>query len=112
VTEDCPGDRLVGYCCPAAVLDMVHAGIRAALEAGQAAEDPVGDPRVPPATPWFVLEKPTGCVAAVEVEGSSFGRMAGRARDRASHVLRGLRIALGGRVHDRQPRFRLGIGYS
>ena len=73
---------------------------------------PVGDPRVPSAKPWFVLEKPTGCVAAVEVEGSSYGRMAGRARDHGSHVLRGLRVALGGRVHDRQLRFRLGIGYS
>ena len=41
---------------------------------------PAGDPRVPSATSWFVLEKPTGCVAAVEVEGSSYGRMAGRAR--------------------------------
>jgi hypothetical protein len=73
---------------------------------------PVGDPRVPPAKPWFALEKPTGCVAAVQAQGSSYGRMAGRARDRASQVLRGLRIALGGRVHDRQLRFRLGIGYS
>jgi hypothetical protein len=73
---------------------------------------PLSDPRVPPATPWFVLEKPTSCVAAVEVEGSDYGRMAGRARDHADHVLRGLRIALGGRVHDRQLRFRLGIGYS
>ncbi len=73
---------------------------------------PPGDPRVPPAKPWFGLEKPTGCVAAVEVEGSSYGRMAGRARDRANHALRGLRIALEGRVHDRQLRFCLGIGYS
>lgn len=73
---------------------------------------PVNDPRVPSAKPWFVLEKPTGCVAAVEVEGSSYSRMAGRARERATHVLRGLRITLGGRVHDRQLRFRLGIGYS
>jgi hypothetical protein len=30
---------------------------------------PVDDPQIPPPTPWFVLDKPTGCVAAVEVEG-------------------------------------------
>jgi len=73
---------------------------------------PATDPRVPPASPRFVLEKPTGCVAAVEVDGTNYGRMAERARERAAHVLRGVRIALGGRVHDRQLRFRLGIGYA
>ncbi len=73
---------------------------------------PVTDSRVPPANPWFALEKPTGCVAAVEVDGTSYGRMAERARESATHVLRGIRIALGGRVHDRQLRFRLGIGYA
>jgi hypothetical protein len=40
---------------------------------------PVTDPRVPPATPLFALEQPTGCVAAVEVEGTDYGRMADRA---------------------------------
>ena len=73
---------------------------------------PVTDSRVPSAKPWFALEKPTGCVAVVQVEGTSYGQMANRARHRANHVLRCLRIALGAQVHDRQLRFRLGIGYS
>jgi hypothetical protein len=54
---------------------------------------PVEDPKIPPPSPWFVLAKPTGCVAAVEAEGSSFARMADRARDRVNHLLRATRIA-------------------
>ena len=73
---------------------------------------PVDDPQIPPATPWFVLEKPTGCVAAVEVEGSSLGRMADRARDRVNHLLRAIRIAQSAHVPDFQLRFRIGIGYA
>jgi len=73
---------------------------------------PVDDPQVPPPTPWFVLEKPTGCVAAVEVEGSSFARMADRARDRVNHLLRAVRIAQSAHVQDFQLRFRIGIGYA
>ncbi len=73
---------------------------------------PVDDPQVPPPTPWFVLEKPTGCVAAVEVEGSSFARMADRARDRVNHLLRAVRIARSAHVQDFQLRFRVGIGYA
>jgi hypothetical protein len=73
---------------------------------------PVDEPHVPSASPGFVLEKPTGCVAAVEVEGSSFARMADRARDRVNHLLRALRVALAGRVPDFQVRFRIGIGYA
>ena len=41
---------------------------------------PVDDPQILPPSPWFVLQKPTGCVAAMKVEGSSFARMADRAR--------------------------------
>jgi hypothetical protein len=73
---------------------------------------PVDDPQVPPPTPWFVLEKPTGCVAAVEVEGSSFVRMADRARERVNHLLCAVRIAQSGHVHGFQLRFRIGIGYA
>jgi len=73
---------------------------------------PVDDPQVPPSAPGFVLDKPTGCVAAVEVEGSSFARMADRARDRVNHLLRAMRIAQSGRVHGFQLRFRIGIGYA
>jgi hypothetical protein len=73
---------------------------------------PVDDPQIPPPAPWFVLEKPTGCVAAVEVEGSSFARMADRARDRVNHLLRVTRIAQSAHVPDFQLRFRIGIGYA
>lgn len=73
---------------------------------------PVDDPQVPPSAPWFLLEKPTGCVAAVEVEGSSFARMADRARDRVNHLLRAVRIAQSAHVQDFQLRFRIGIGYA
>lgn len=57
-------------------------------------------------------DKPTGCVAAVPVSGSHHGKMAERAKDQARHVLRGLRIALGGQVDEQQLRFRLGTGYA
>lgn len=73
---------------------------------------PIDDPQVPSACPGFALEKPTGCVAAVEVEGSNFALMADRARDRVNHLLRALRIALAARVPDFQVRFRIGIGYA
>jgi hypothetical protein len=73
---------------------------------------PVDDPRIPSATPWFDLEKPTGCVAAVEVEGSSYARMADRARNRVNHLLRAVRIAQSAHVQDFQLRFRIGIGYA
>ena len=73
---------------------------------------PVDDPQIPPPSPWFVLAKPTGCVAAVEVEGSSFARMADRARDRVNHLLRATRIAQSAHVNDSQLRFRIGIGYA
>jgi len=41
---------------------------------------PVDVPQIPRQTPGFILEKPTGCVAAVEVEGTSLAKMADRAR--------------------------------
>jgi hypothetical protein len=73
---------------------------------------PVDDPHVPPPTPWFVLEKPTACVAAVEVEGSSFARMADQAKGRVNHLLRAMRIAQSAHVHGSQLRFRIGTGYA
>lgn len=73
---------------------------------------PVDDPQIPRPTPGFSLEKPTGCVAAVEVEGTSLAKMADRARDRVRFLLRAVRIAESGRVHDFQLRFRIGIGYA
>jgi len=73
---------------------------------------PVDDPQIPRPTPGFSLEKPTGCVAAVEVEGTSLAKMADRARDRVRFLLRAVCIAESGRVHDFQLRFRIGIGYA
>lgn len=72
------------------------------------------DPALPQARPGINLEKPTGCVAAVSVEGTNYGLMASRARIRASHVLRVMRIALREHlgIHDRQLRFHLGMTYA
>ena len=73
---------------------------------------PVDDPRIPSPSPWFVLDKPTGCVAAVEVEGSNLGPMADRARNRVNHLLRAIRIARARYIAARQLRFHIGIGYA
>jgi len=62
----------------------------------------------------FVLDPPVRCVVAVPVSGTSYKRMAERARAVAEHGLRVLRIALreSRRVHDDQLRFRLGEAYA
>lgn len=64
--------------------------------------------------PWFALDSPVGCVAAVSVRGTSHARMAGRARVAASHALRVLRAAMREHrgINDEQLRFRLGVGYA
>jgi len=67
---------------------------------------PVDVPQIPRQTPGFILEKPTGCVAA------SLAKMADRARGCVRFVLRAVRVAESGRVHDFQLRFRIGIGYA
>jgi hypothetical protein len=56
----------------------------------------------------------TGCVVAVRVSVTSYGRMADRARVAAEHGLRVLRIALRASlsIHDDQLRFRLGEAYA
>jgi hypothetical protein len=75
---------------------------------------PVNDPKVPQTRTWFKREAPVGSVAAVRVRGTSFERMADRARLVATHALRVLRVAL--REHrgitDEQLRFRLGIAFA
>lgn len=104
---------------------------------------PVNDPQLPSAETWLtvggdgaghftiqprgyemwiekrkggrlVLRKPTGCVAVVNLEGTDYSRMLSRARQRVSHVLRGLRVALAGSVHNNpQPlRFRQKFSFS
>jgi hypothetical protein len=62
----------------------------------------------------FVLDPPVRCVVAVPVSGTSYKRMAERARAVAEHGLRVLRIALreSRGVHDDQLRFRLGEAYA
>jgi len=61
-----------------------------------------------------VLDPPVRCVVAVPVSGTSYKRMAERARADAERGLRVLRIALreSRGVHDDQLRFRLGEAYA
>ena len=75
---------------------------------------PLTDPEIPTVASGFSLDKPVGCVAAVAVRGTDYGKMADRARTGAAHGLRVLRVSLReqGRVDDRQLRFRLGTAYT
>ena len=76
---------------------------------------PVTHPDVPqrPA-PWFSLDPPVGCIAAVRVRGTDYERMAERARASAAHTLRLLRIAMRDYSGPRseQLRFGLATGYA
>jgi hypothetical protein len=62
----------------------------------------------------FVLDPPVGCVTPVRVSGTSYERMAERARTVAEHGLRVLRIALRASpgIHDDQLRFGLGEAHA
>ena len=62
----------------------------------------------------FVLDPPVGCVTVVRVSGTSYERMAERARVVAEHGLRVLRIALRAShgIHDDQLRFGLSEAYA
>jgi hypothetical protein len=74
----------------------------------------VDDPRLRREHSFLSLERPVGCVAAVESRGTSYAAMLDRARLAVAHVLRVLRVAL--REHrglnDRQLRFRVGDTYA
>lgn len=74
----------------------------------------VDDSRVPASAAWFKLDAPVGCVAAIDVMGTSADRMAERARTEAAHAMRRLRIALreDRAIHDRQLRFRLATTHA
>ncbi|HUZ53879.1 MAG TPA: PIN domain-containing protein [Streptosporangiaceae bacterium] len=96
-TDDRGGDADLSILRCAADLDNLHQDTGARV-----LTDDVG----------FALEKPTGCVAAVEVEGTSLAKMADRARDCLRFLLRAVRIAESGHVQDFQLRFRIGIGYA
>lgn len=75
---------------------------------------PCDSDEVPKPNRHFSFEPPVGTVIAVPVQGTSYARMAERAREQAEHVLRVLRVAL--RAHfgivERQLRFGLGEGYA
>jgi hypothetical protein len=75
---------------------------------------PLDDERIPRDVPWFGLEKPLMSVAAVEVVGTHYGRMAERARHPAEHSLRVLRVALREHrsINDWQLRLALGPTYA
>ena len=75
---------------------------------------PLTDTRIPAGVHGLKLDRPVGCVAAITVRGTSYRKMAERARLTAAHALRVLRVAL--RDHygadDHQLRFRLGAKYG
>lgn len=75
---------------------------------------PRDDAEIPSDNPLFQLDSSISCVAAVTVTGTGEVPMAARARQRAEHALRLLRIALRETpgLDDRQLRFRLGISYA
>jgi hypothetical protein len=71
---------------------------------------PGDDPSIPPPLPAINTGPPPAtAVAVVPVTGTHRGRMGGRAREKAEHALRLLRIALQDHrfMHDDQLRFRL-----
>ena len=74
---------------------------------------PFGHPEVPSAR-LLPSGPPVASVAAVETVGTDRGRMTDRARTRAEHALRLLRVALCEHrgINDRQLRFRLGTSYA
>jgi hypothetical protein len=93
-------------------LPIEHLTVETATEVAGLRLLPTTDEAVPPPRHWFVLDPPVGCVAAVAVTGTSYARMADRARARAEHGLRLLRIALRGRANPRQLRFILSGAYA
>ena len=75
---------------------------------------PVDDSRLPREISAISLLPPVGCVAAVDVSGTSYAMMAERARRVVAHSLRVLRVALREHqgINDRQLRFRVGDSYA
>ena len=74
---------------------------------------PVSHSDVPPPEMGFKLEPPVGAIAAVDVEGTHYGRMAERGAQGVDRALRFLRAAMrAGRFSEDQLRFRRGIGWS
>jgi hypothetical protein len=74
---------------------------------------PVDSVDIPEGRVFMDLEPPVGCVARVEVEGTSLDKMRDRARATARRALRLSRIGLRehNSLHDRQLRFSLGDSY-
>jgi hypothetical protein len=75
---------------------------------------PLTDASIPRVAHGLSPDKPVGCVAAVDVRGTSYGKMAERARTTAEHALRVTRVGLRehNSVNDKQLRFRLGTAHA
>src|SRR5450759_376894 len=75
---------------------------------------PPTDAYVPKPSGRYTLQPPVGSVAAIDVAGTDYGRMADRGRLTVEQALRRLRIALREHrgINDLQLRFRLGDAYS
>jgi hypothetical protein len=75
---------------------------------------PLTDPSIAGVAHGLSSDKPVGCVAAVDVRGTSYGKMAERARTTAEHALRVTRVGLRehNSINDRQLRFRLGTAHA
>jgi hypothetical protein len=93
-------------------LPIEHLSAKTTIEVTGLRLLPTTDEAVPLPRGRFALDPPVGCVVAVPVTGTSYARMADRARGRAEHGLRLLRIALRGRTHPRQLRFTLSGAYA
>jgi hypothetical protein len=93
-------------------LPIEHLTVETAAEVTGLRLLPTTDEAVPPPRHRFVPDPPVGCVAAVPVTGTSYARMADRARATAEQGLRVLRIALQDRIQARQLRFTLSGAYA
>lgn len=75
---------------------------------------PTDSSSIPTNSYIFKIEKPTGSVAAITVQGTNHVLMANRGRTEVEHVLRLMRVALREHpaLHDRQLRFQAGSVYA
>jgi hypothetical protein len=95
-------------------LPVEHLDVKAETEIAGLRLLPTSSDAIPQQGRRFVLDPPVRGVIAVPVSGTSYKRMAERARTAAEHGLRVLRIALrqSRGIHDDQLRFRLGEAYA
>jgi hypothetical protein len=95
-------------------LPVEHLAVEAETETAGLRLLPTESDEVPRQGRGFALDPPVGCVVAIRVSGTSYERMAERARAVAAHGLRVLRVALRASIsiHDDQLRFGLGEAYA